>query len=103
MDFVSDQLANGRRFRVLNIVDDFSREYVLDVVDFTISGGRVARELDGIGRKHPKMIVCDNASEFTPKPMYFWAKKVGVTLDFIKPAKPTQNAFVESFNAKMRE
>jgi putative transposase len=47
--------------------------------------------------------VCDNASEFTPKPIYFWATKVGVTLDFVKPAKPTQNAFVESFNAKMRE
>jgi putative transposase len=53
MDFVSDQLANGRRFRVLNVVDDFSREYVLKVVDFSVSGHRVARELDRIARKLP--------------------------------------------------
>ena len=60
MDFVSAQLANGRRFRVLNIVDDFSREYVLKIVDFSISGHRVARELDRISRRLPKTIVCDN-------------------------------------------
>jgi len=87
MDFVSDQLATGRRFRVLNIVDDFSREYVLQVVDFSISGHRVARELP----------------EFTSKAMYFWAKQAGVKLHFIQPGKPTQNAFVESFNGKLRE
>ena len=73
MDFVSDQLANGRRYRVLNIVDDFSREYVLKVVDFSISGARVARELDRIARKLPKTIVCDNGPEFTSKALYFWA------------------------------
>ena len=56
MDFVSDQLANGRRFRVLNVVDDFSREYVLKIVDFSISGHRVAREFDRIARKLPKTI-----------------------------------------------
>ena len=60
MDFVSDQLANGRRFRVLNVVDDFSREYVLKVVDFSISGQRAARELSRVARKLPKTIVCDN-------------------------------------------
>ena len=60
MDFVSDQLANGRRFRVLNIVDDFSREYVLKIVDFSISGERVSRELDRIARALPETIVCDN-------------------------------------------
>ncbi len=103
MDFVSDQLANGRRFRVLNVVDDFSREYVLKIVDFSISGHRVAREFDRIARKLPKSIVCDNGSEFTSKAMYFWAKKAGVKLHFIQPGKPTQNAFVESFNGKMRE
>jgi putative transposase len=103
MDFVSDQLANGRRFRVLNVVDDFSREYVLKIIDFSISGQRVARELDRIARKLPKTIVCDNGSEFTSKAMYFWAKKAGVKLHFIQPGKPTQNAFVESFNGKMRE
>ena len=97
LDFVSDQLANGRRFRVLNIVDDFSREYVLQVVDFSISGHRVARELDQISRTLPKTIVCDNSPEFTSKAMYFWSKKAGVKLHFIQPGKPTHNAFVESF------
>jgi putative transposase len=90
MDFVSDQLANGRRFLTLN------------VVDFLISGHRVARELDRIARKLPKTIVCDNGPEFTSKAMYFWAKKAGVKRHFIQPGKPTQNAFVESFNSKMR-
>jgi len=103
MDFVSDQLANGRRFRVLNIVDDFSREYVLKIVDFSISGHRLARELDRIARQLPKTIVCDNGPEFTSKAMYFWSKRAGVKLHFIQPGKPTQNAFVESFNGKLRE
>lgn len=87
MDFVSDQLANGRRFRVLNVVDDFSREYVLKIIDFSISGHRVSRELDRIARKLPKTIVCDNGSEFTSKAMYFWAKQAGVKLHFIQPGK----------------
>ena len=103
MDFVSDQLANGRRFRVLNIVDDYSREIVMQVVDFSISGNRVANELDRLGRKLPKTIVCDNGSEFTSKAMFFWAKKAGTKLHFIQPGKPTQNAFVESFNGKFRD
>jgi putative transposase len=103
MDFVSDQLANGRRFRVLNIVDDYSREIVLQVVDFSISGYRVARELDRLERKLPKSIVCDNGPEFTCKAMFFWSKKTGTKLHFIQPGKPTQNAFVESFNGKFRE
>lgn len=103
MDFVSDQLANGRRFRVLNIVDDYTREIVLQVVDFSISGYRVARELDRLERKLPKSIVCDNGPEFTCKAMFFWSKKTGTKLHFIQPGKPTQNAFVESFNGKFRE
>ena len=103
MDFVSDQLANGRRLRVLNVVDDFLRECDLKIVDFSISGNRVSRELDRIARKLPKTIVCDNGSEFTSRAMYFWAKRAGVKLHFIQPRKPTQNAFVESFNGKLRE
>ena len=103
MDFVSDQLANGRRFRVLNVVDDFSREIVLQVIDFSISGYRVARELDRLERKLAKTIVCDNGPEFTCKAMFFWAKKTSIKLHFIQPGKPTQNAFVESFNGKFRE
>ena len=105
MDFVSDQQANGRRFRVLNVVDDFSRECVLQVVDFSISGQRLARELDRLAahRSLPKAIVCDNGPEFTSKAMFFWSRRSGVKLHFIQPGKPTQNAFVESFNGKFRE
>ena len=105
MDFVSDQLANGRRFRVLNIVDDFSRECVLQVVDFSIAGQRLSRELDRLfeHRPKPRTIVCDNGPEFTSKAMFFWQKQSGVKLHFIQPGKPTQNAFVESFNGKFRE
>jgi putative transposase len=103
MDFVSDQLASGRRLRVLNIVDDFSRECVLQIVDFSISGDRLARELDGLSRPLPGTIVCDNGPEFTSKAMFFWARRAGVKLHFIQPGKPTQNAFVESFNGKFRE
>ena len=103
MDFVSDQLANGRRLRVLNVVDDFTRECVLQVVDFSISGERVARELDLLSRQLPKSVVCDNDPEFTSKSMFFWSRRQGVKLQFIQPGKPTQNAFVESFNGKFRD
>ncbi len=67
IDFVSDQLANGRRFRVLNIVDDYSRECVLQIVDFSIFGQRVARELNELERPLPNSLVCDNGPEFTSK------------------------------------
>jgi len=105
MDFVSDQLANGRRFRVLNVVDDFSRECVLQVVDCSISGQRLARELDQLAEQRPlpRTIVCDNGPEFTSKAMFFWSKQSGMKLHFIQPGKPTQNAFVESFNGKFRD
>ena len=103
MDFVSDQLANGRCFRVLNIVDDYSRECVLQLVDTSISGQRVARELDRLNRLLPKTIVVDNGPEFTSKAMFFWGRRRKVKLHFIQPGKPTQNAFVESFNGKFRD
>src|SRR6056297_3072672 len=105
VDFVSDQLANGRRFRVFNVVDDFSRECVLQIVDFSIGGERLARELDQLAksRRLAKKIVMDNGPELTGKAMFFWAKERGVKLHFIQPGKPTQNAFVESFNAKFRD
>ena len=74
-------------------------------VDFSISGARLTRELDRLAeRRHlPKTIVCDNGPKRTCKAMFFWAKRTGVRLHFIQPGKPTQNAFVESFNAKYRE
>lgn len=105
MDFVSDQLSNGRRFRVLNVVDDFSREVIGQLTEFSISGARVARFLDRIieCRGKPTRITCDNGTEFTSKAMFFWSKETGTKLNFIQPGKPTQNAFVESLNGKFRD
>jgi len=105
MDFVHDQLANGRRFRILNIVDDYSRVCVGQLVDFSISGHRAARFLDHLGQTRglPKTIVLDNGPEMTSKAMFFWSQGSGVRLHFIQPGKPTQNAFVESFNGRFRD
>ena len=105
LDFIRDQLASGRRLRVLNIVDDYSRECVGQIVDVSISGARVVRFLSDLAERRglPRVIVCDNGPEFTSKAMFFWAKDSGVRLHFIQPGKPTQNAFVESFNGKFRD
>lgn len=105
LDFVHDQLSNGRRFRVLNVVDDYSRVCVGQLVDLSISGQRMARFLDQLDeiRGLPKSIVMDNGTEMTSKAMFFWSQKTGVKLNFIQPGKPTQNAFVESFNGKFRD
>lgn len=104
MDFVSDQLSDGRRFWVLNVVDDYSREMVGQLVSVSISGRRVARFLDQLTdqRQLPPLIVCDNGPECTSKAMFFWAKERHTKLGFIQPGKPTQNAFVESLNGKFR-
>jgi putative transposase len=104
MDFVHDQLSNGRRFRVFNVMDDFNRELVGQLVGFSISGRQVARFLTELGlkRRLPKLVVCDNGTEFTSKAMFFWGEENGVNLAFIQPGKPTQNAFVESLNGKFR-
>lgn len=104
MDFVADQLANGRRFRVLNIVDDFSRELIGQLVSVSINGNMVSRFLDQLmeTRTRPTSIVCDNGTEFTSKAMFDWSKDSQVKLAFIQPGKPTQNAFVESLNGKFR-
>jgi putative transposase len=105
LDFVADQLACGRRFRILNVIDDFSRESVGQLADFSISGQRVARFLNELAqhRSLPHTLVCDNGTEFTSKAMFFWSKETGTKLHFIQPGKPTQNAFVESFNGKFRD
>jgi putative transposase len=105
IDFVHDQLSGGRRFRVLNIVDDCTRECVGQPTDLSISGYRVARFLKVLMaiRGKPKSITCDNGTEFTSKAMFFWSQDSQVRLQFIQPGKPTQNAFVESFNGKIRD
>ncbi len=104
MDFVSDQLSNGRRFRVLNVIDDYSREMVGQLTDVSIGGRQVARFLYLLieQRGRPNQIVCDNGPEFTCKAMFFWQKESHVKLAFIQPGKPTQNAFIESLNGKFR-
>lgn len=105
MDFVSDRLYRDRTFRVFNLLDDCSREAVLQHVDFSISGRRLVRLFDDLlkTRSLPRQIVCDNGPEFTSKALRKWAKDKGVTLAFIEKGKPTQNAFVESFNGKFRD
>lgn len=105
LDFVHDQLSNGRRIRVLNVVDDYSRVCVGQLVDTSISGARMARFLSDLSRERPlpPRIVMDNGPEMTSKAMWLWSQSTGVTLHFIQPGKPTQNAFVESFNGKFRD
>ena len=104
MDFVADQLSNGRRFRVLNVVDDFTREMVGQLISVSISGRMVGRFLTDLieARSRPDSIVCDNGTEFTSKAMFFWSKESHVKLSFIQPGKPIQNAFIESLNGKFR-
>lgn len=104
MDFVSDMLASGRRFRILNVIDDFSRELVGQLTSISISGEQVARFLSELTKEKgkPQSITCDNGSEFTSKAMHFWSKESEVKLNFIQPGKPTQNAFIESLNGKFR-
>jgi transposase InsO family protein len=105
LDFVYDQFANGRRFRVLNIVDDVTKECLGAIPDTSISGRRVARELTTIieQRGKPSSIVSDNGTEFTCNAMLAWCKDTSVDWHFIAPGKPIQNAFVESFNGRMRD
>ena len=105
LDFVSDVLVDGRRFRVLVIVDDFTRECLALIVDTSISGRRVARELNAIvaARKKPAMIVSDNGTELTSHAILRWQEERGVEWHYIAPGKPVQNAFVESLNGRFRD
>jgi putative transposase len=105
LDFVHDQFANGRRFRILNIVDDVTKECLGAIPDTSISGRRVARELTAIveRRGKPGMIVSDHGTEFTCNAMLAWCKDAAIDWHFIAPGKPMQNGFVESFNGRMRD
>jgi len=105
LDFVSDQLANGRRFRLLNVLDDFNSECLASVPDFSLSGLRVIRELEALVaiRGKPAMIVSDNGTELTSNAVLRWAAEQGIEWHYIAPGKPMQNAFVESFNGRLRD
>ncbi|WP_155258307.1 IS3 family transposase [Bradyrhizobium japonicum] len=105
LDFVHDQFANGRRFRILNIVDDVTKECLGAIPETSISGRRVARELTAIVQRRgkPGMIVSDHGTEFTCNAMLAWCKDAAIDWHFIAPGKPMQNGFVESFNGRMRD
>jgi len=105
MDFMLDQLAYGRRFRVLTIVDAFTRECPALEVDTSIGGKRVTRVLDRLAflRGVPEVITIDNGPEFASRALDEWAYRNNVKLDFIRPGKPVENAFIESFNGKFRD
>jgi putative transposase len=105
LDFVSDALASSRKFRILAVVDDFSRECLALIVDNSLSGVRVARELDRIveRRGRPCMVVSDNGTELTSRAILSWQEERGVEWHYIAPGKPTQNGFIESFNGRLRD
>ena len=105
LDFVHDQFACGRRFRVLNVVDDVTRECLAAIPDTSISGRRVARELTALieRRGKPGMIVSDNGTELTSNAILKWCAEHKVEWHYIAPGKPMQNGFVESFNGRMRD
>jgi putative transposase len=105
LDFVSDALGDGRRFRILTVVDDYSRECLCLVTDTSLSGMRVARELDLViaRRGRPAGIVSDNGTELTSMAILRWGQETRVEWHYIAPGKPQQNAFVESFNGRLRD
>ena len=105
LDFASDTLAEGRRFRILCVVDDFSRECLALVADTSLSGKRVARELDAIGARRglPQTVVSDNGTELTGTAILGWSQQCGVGWHYIAPGQPQQNAFAESFIGRLRD
>ena len=105
IDFMLDTLADGRAFRVRNVVDDFTRECLAIEVDRSLPGARVVRVLDRLLETHglPQRIVLDNGPEFAGRTLDAWAYARGVDLCFIRPGKPIENAYVESFNGKFRD
>jgi len=105
LDFLSDVFEPGRRFRILAVIDDCTRESLGLIADTSISGARVARELDALIRLYgkPKTIVSDNGTELTSRAILKWQNATGVNWHYIAPGKPTQNAFIESFNGRLRD
>jgi putative transposase len=105
MDFVSDSLADGRRMRVLTVVDLWDRRSPCLEPDRSITGKRVARRLEALRLQGqcPQVVRMDNGPEFTSKALDLWTHAHGVRLDFIRPGKPTDNCFIESFNGRVRD
>jgi putative transposase len=105
MDFVAQRLADGRWIRVLTVVDQFTRECLLLHADAALSGEKVAAALDIViaGRGAPQSITVDNGTEFASRAMDLWAYQNGVHLDFIRPGRPVENGYIESFNGRLRD
>jgi putative transposase len=105
IDFVHDQMACGRRFRILNILDDVTKECLAAIADTSISGKRVARELTAViaWRGKPELIVSDHGTEFTSNAMLAWMNEHQVAWHFIAPGKPMQNGICESFQGRLRD
>ena len=105
MDFLLDGLSDGRRLRMLTLVDNYSRECLAIEVDTSLPGARVVQVLEQVSsmRDLPEIIVVDNGPEFAGKALDAWAYSRGVGLHFIEPGKPVQNAYIESFNGKFRD
>ena len=105
LDFVNDAFTDGRRFRVLAVIDDYSRECLTLVADTSLSGMRVTRELNELIAKRgkPRTIVSDNGTELTSMAVLKWCQETGIEWHYIAPGKPMQNGFVESFNGSFRD
>ena len=105
MDFVHDALADGRQFRVLTVVDQWSRQSPILEVDSSMSGKTVSAALDRVlaDSPPPRSITVDHGTEFMSRALEDWAFARGVQLDFIRPGKPVENAFIEAFNGRLRD
>lgn len=105
LDFLSDVFGAGRRFRILSVIDDFSRECLALIADTSLGGARVARELDALIARYgkPQTIVSDNGTELTSRAMLEWQNRTGIAWHYIAPGKPQQNAFIEAFNGRLRD
>jgi putative transposase len=105
LDFMSDALEDGRRFRILGVMDQYSRQCLDLVADTSISGKRVARELDKLVERHgkPETVVSDNGTELTSKAILKWAADNKVAWHYITPGRPSENGFTESLNGKIRD
>jgi len=104
LDFTSDALTDGRRFRTLNVIDDFNRQVLGIEVDFSLPAVRVVRLLAQLVEQHgrPEKLRCDNGPEFISAALGEWCEAQGIVLHWIQPGKPTQNAYVERFNGSFR-
>ena len=105
LDFLSDVFGAGRRFRILAVIDDFTRECLALVADTSLPGTRVARELDALVARHgkPRTVVSDNGSELTSRAILKWQNETSVAWHYIAPGKPQQNGFIEAFNGRLRD